>query len=434
MRDIVLTLAFFLTVPRALKHPWFGIMLWVFISIMAPHRMTWGFAYHLPFAQITAIATLIGLFFTNDRVKFPVCTTTILLILLPVWMTISYLFALEPESAHPRWVEVMKIYFFVLVATTVLNTQQHVRWLLWVLAVSVGFYGIKGGFFTILTAGAHRVWGPPDSFISDNNTIAVALVAVIPIMYYLAVTAEKNIVRYGLWGAILLSTAAVLGTHSRGALLAISAMALFLLLKSRQKFLIGVLLLVTVPIVMVAMPEHWFERMSTIQHYEEDESAMGRINTWKMVINLANDRPLVGGGFEHYSKATFATYAPHMDSVHAAHSIYFQMLGEHGYVGLLLFLLLGANAWWTAKDLIRRGRRKKEYEWVVPLGQSLQVSLVGYAVGGAFVNIAYWEFLFYEIVALMVTRNLLVETEGMDTESPRLDGPRRRPGADHVWR
>ena len=64
---------------------------------------------------------------------------------------------------------------------------------------------------------------------------------------------------------------------------------------------------------------------------------MGRINSWHMAFNVANDRPLVGGGFELYTPKTFARYAPNPEAIHSAHSVYFQILGEHGYVGFADF-------------------------------------------------------------------------------------------------
>src|SRR3954469_15118059 len=104
---------------------------------------------------------------------------------------------------------------------------------------------------------------------------------------------------------MVLSGIAVLGTYSRGGLVAVCAMLLFLWLKSRRKVLFALLLIPIVPIAVTVMPERWFERMDTISSYEQDASAMGRINSWKTAINIANDRPLVGGGFELYSYETF---------------------------------------------------------------------------------------------------------------------------------
>jgi probable O-glycosylation ligase (exosortase A-associated) len=125
-----------------------------------------------------------------------------------------------------------------------------------------------------------------------------------------------------------------------------------------------------------------------------------------MAFNLANDRPLIGGGFEPYSAATFARYAPDPQLIYSAHSIYFQVLGEHGYVGLGLFLALGLAGWRTARKVIEASRARPELAWCADLARAIQTSLVGFAVGGAFVNIAYWELQYYELVALVAAFRL----------------------------
>jgi probable O-glycosylation ligase (exosortase A-associated) len=164
------------------------------------------------------------------------------------------------------------------------------------------------------------------------------------------------------------------------------------------------------PVAIWFMPEKWESRMRSIQTYEQDTSAMGRINAWMMAFNLANDRPLIGGGFEIYNKELFGRYAPDPDDVHAAHSIYFQMLGEHGYVGLGLFLLLWILVWRDASWIAREARSRDELRWAADLARMIQVSLVGYAVGGAFLNLAYYDVPYNLLVALVLTR-LLVERE-----------------------
>lgn len=129
-----------------------------------------------------------------------------------------------------------------------------------------------------------------------------------------------------------------------------------------------------------------------------------------MAINVANDRPLVGGGFELYTRRVFAKYAPDPLDVHAAHSIYFQILGEHGYVGLALFLAIGFVGWLNASRIIKMSRSNAEHAWAGELARMIQVSLIGYAVGGLFVNIGYWENLYYEILAIMVVHNILLHS------------------------
>ena len=416
MRDIAISLFIFGCLPFILFRPWIGVLVFAWLSLMTPHRFAFGFAYDFPFAAIVAVATLLGLVFTKDEVRFEPNAVVCLLILLPAWTCVTYLFAFEPALATERLIEVLKVFLFVLVSAMVLRTRKHIEWMIWVIVISVGFFGAKGGAFTLLTGGGYRVYGPPgDSFLSDNNAISVALIMVIPLMYYLREESASKWIRRGLLAAMVLSGIAVLGTYSRGGLLAVSAMLMFLWFKSRRKGLFALLLIPLVPLAVTAMPEHWFERMNTISSYEEDESAMGRINAWKTAINIANDRPLVGGGFELYSQATFARYAPDPEAVHAAHSVYFQMLGEHGYVGLFLFFALGLTGWMTARKVIARSRDAPDNAWAGHLARSIQVSLIGFGVGGAFVNISYWDLQYYELI-------LLAAAHGLVTTKTRTEG------------
>jgi probable O-glycosylation ligase (exosortase A-associated) len=228
----------------------------------------------------------------------------------------------------------------------------------------------------------------------------------IPLMLFLGSTVSSKWLKWGMYAASILSGIAVLGTHSRGAFVAILATLLFMWLNSRRKLVLGLSFVVLVPLAIGFMPEKWMDRMETIETYEEDSSAMGRVYTWQTLFNLANDRPLVGGGFEPYSERTFAMYAPHPGGVHSAHSIYFQMLGEHGYVGLGLFLALGIAVWRLSAKLVQVSRGRRDLAWTGNLARASQVSLVGFAVGGTFVNITYWELQYYEIIILMAAHRL----------------------------
>ena len=164
---------------------------------------------------------------------------------------------------------------------------------------------MKGGLFTIATGGVHRVYGPPGGgYVSDNNAICIALIMVVPLMFYLSSTVTNKLIKLGFYVAAGLSLVAVLGSQSRGALLGVVAMSVFLWLKSRRKVIFGVVLFSTLIMAIMFMPDVWEARMRSIENYEEDGSAMGGINTWTMAYNVANARPLVGGGFEMYTERT----------------------------------------------------------------------------------------------------------------------------------
>src|SRR4051812_1983440 len=407
MRDVILAAFLLGSLPFVLRRPVLGVFLWAWVSVMSPHRLAYGFAYDFGFAQLIAIATFLGMIFSRQPKRLPLTPVTAVLFALLVWMSITTLFALDRDAALPMWERVMKIQIMIFVTLALLNTRRHVHTLMWILAGSVAFYGVKGGLFTLRGGGEDLVWGPLGSFIEDNNSLALATVMTIPLLRYLQLQAKRRWVRYALLAAMLLCGLSALGSHSRGALLAIGAMLAILCFKSRAKVLTSLGLLLLVPIVIGFMPEKWEERMLSIQSYDEDASAMGRINAWSMAYNLAKDRPLTGGGFEIYIPEVFTRYAPNPTDLHAAHSIYFQMLGEHGFVGLFLFLVLGLLVWRDASWIDRHARRREGWQWACDLARMVQVSLVGYAVGGTFLNLGYYDVPYYLMAAVVLTRTLV---------------------------
>ncbi len=404
MRDIIVTLVIFALIPPILKYPWTGVLVFAWVSIFSPHRYAYGFAYDFPFAMIIGVVTVVSMLLHLKQVRLPINSITFLLMALPFWMTVTLLFALEPNAAFTRWEEVMKTFLFILISASLLHTRKQLEIFLWVIVASVGFYGIKGGIFTLLAGGGEKVYGPPgDSFLSDNNAIAAALIMTIPLMQFLGTTVSSKWIKFGIYASMLLSGLAILGSFSRGAFVGLLMMAVFLWFKSKRKILSGILLLPAIILSIGFMPASWTSRMDSIGDYQQDASAQGRLNTWYMAFNLANDRPLVGGGFEPYEAKTFARYAPDPTDIHAAHSIYFQMLGEHGYVGLALFLALGLASWMTARRIINMSPDGAPPTWESGLARAIQVSLVGFATAGAFVNISYWDFPYYEVVILMAS-------------------------------
>jgi probable O-glycosylation ligase (exosortase A-associated) len=404
MRDIAITLLILGLIPMILKYPWTGVLVFAWVSIFNPHRFAWGFAYDFQFVMIIGVATVVSMLLHWKEVRLPINSVTVLLMLLPFWMTVTLLFALEPSAAYLRWEEVMKTFFFVLVAASLLHSRKQLEAFLWVIVVSIGFYGIKGGIFTLLVGGGARVYGPPGtSFLRDNNSIAVAIIMIIPLMHFLGNTVSSKWIKLGMYGAMCLSGMAVLGSQSRGAFVGIVVMVGFLWLKSTKKLLSATVLLPVCVLSIGFMPQEWVSRMDSIGDYEQDMSAQGRLNAWRMAFNLANDRPLVGGGFVTDVPRIFEMYAPDPTDVRSAHSVYFQMLGEHGYVGLALFLSLAIASWMTARRTIKASRNSSDCAREADLARAIQVSLIGFASAGAFVNIAYWDFVYYEIVILMAS-------------------------------
>ncbi len=426
MRDIAIFLIVAAGIPFILRNPVVGIGFWVWLSLMNPHRAAWGFAYSFPFALVVAVATIIGLFITHESRQLKGGAAAWVLLAFMAWMGITTLFALEPERAAEMLERVIKILFVTLLALYTLYKRDHVRWLMLIIVFSVGFYGIKGGLFTLLTSGENRVWGPPDTFITDNNALALAVIMTIPLLAYFYIMATKRWMRAALLVWIALCAVSVLGSYSRGGLLAIIAMSGFLWLKAKSKVWLGLVVIVFAVGFYSFMPAAWEERMTTIGSYQSDESAQGRMSTWTMLTNLALDRPVVGGGFEPYTDEVFRRYLPEYVGTHAAHSIYFQVLGEHGFVGLGLFLLFWLLTWRLSRRIIKHTKDDVESKWAYWLAKMVQVSLVGYFVGGTFLNLAYWDMPYFLMIALAVTWHVVRSQSADLSAQPQQVGLRRR--------
>jgi probable O-glycosylation ligase (exosortase A-associated) len=324
------------------------------------------------------------------------------------------------------WLTFLKTVLMATLIPMLFHRKEDIRLLLWVIVLSIAYFGTKGGLWVLLTGGGERVFGPPGSYIQDNNALAAALITMIPLMRYLLTTSPSRNVRWGMVAATLLCIVSVVGSYSRGALLGAIAMLAFLWLKGKRKLPILVVGLLSIPPILMAMPDKWFARMDTLGAYQEDGSASARLNSWRTMLNIANDRPLVGGGFVVDEPTVYQRYSPEPDvKAHVAHSIYFQALGEHGYVGLFLYLLLFFHYWRKAGWIIRSTAENAELAWARDLAAMLQVTFVGFAVSGAFLSLVNFDVPYY-LIMLLVAMHAVVERE-LKLARPALAGA--KPGA-----
>lgn len=368
---------------------------------MNPHRLTWGAAFDYEFAQIIGITTLAAIVLRSDSWRIPFNRTVVVWLALVLWMNVTTYYSLVPDDAWVEWDQVMKIQLFAFITLLLMQSRQRINLLIGVIILSIGFYSFKGGIFALLTGSEHRVYGPPGTFIADNNDLGLAALMVLPMMIYVLTQLQSRYQKAIVLGVIGLSILAILTSQSRGAFLAVIATIIFLWWRSRRKMTVAVVIAVLAPVLFFSMPDHWHERMQSITAYEQDGSALGRINAWYYAYNLALDRPLVGGGFQAFDPELFRIYAPEPDRFHDSHSIYFETLGEHGFVGLTLFLLLGIFAFRSASRTIKLTNGIADLYWANVLSGMLQASLIAFAVGGAFLGRAYFD-LYYHIVAIIV--------------------------------
>ncbi|MBV8843263.1 MAG: putative O-glycosylation ligase, exosortase A system-associated [Bryobacterales bacterium] len=410
LRSILLTAIFAVLISWSLRRAWLGILVWAWFSYMNPHRMAFGFAYNFPFVAIAAAVTFYAWLSSKENKRFPWTIETYLQVMLCFWITFTSFFG-DSDFVWEYWNRAIKVQIMIFMTLWIMRSKFRLEALVWTIVISIGFFGVKGGIWTILTGGHGRVQGPDMSFIQGNNEIALAMVMVLPLMRYLQLQATQKQIRRGLIAMQILTTLAVLSTYSRAGLLALGMVGALFWLKSRHKIAFGVAMLLVIAPMIKFMPSEWRDRMRSLEATDEsqlDDSAKGRINSWRFAVNLAMHRPITGGGFRVFMTPTFFQYAPDPTSRHDAHSIYFETLGEHGFPGLFLFLSLGFCTWMTARKVARRARKIPELAWMVDLVSMAQVGLCGFAVGGAFAGLAFFD-LPYDLMAMIVLCKFLLQ-------------------------
>jgi len=418
MRDLALVAVIGPLLLWSLKRPEIGAYLWAWLSVMNPHKLAFGFAHNFPFAQAAAGVTLFAFLVAKGRKPFPGSTLTTIYLCFLVWMCVTTVFAIgDPIMVRDRWIFVMKIHLMMLVTLMLLRGRKQIEILLAVVVGSVAFFGIKGGAWTIATGGGGRVWGPPGGMIEGNNELAVALTMLAPFLFYFYQTVKMRWLRLALAVSMVLIAFSVLGSQSRGAFVALTAMSIVLGLKSKHPVRACLLILFVGLLAVGFMPDSWSLRMDTIQDYTADSSAMSRLWTWITLWNLAVDHPIVGAGFGTDTLEVFARYAPteppydiFAGRVYVAHSIYVQVLSEHGFVGLFLYLMLGAAIWIQASRVAKRAQLDPEFrDWAPLLMRMTQVGLAGFAAGGAFLSLVHLDVTFYLMGAVILVDRTMRE-------------------------
>jgi probable O-glycosylation ligase (exosortase A-associated) len=230
--------------------------------------------------------------------------------------------------------------------------------------------------------------------ISDNNCLGLVLIVLLPLMNYLRVTSRVAATRLTMLGVIACNFLAIFGTYSRGALVALAAAGAAYAMRSRSGILLVALAAILVGIVPSFLPAGWTERMSTLNSVEVDDSFNGRVEAWRTSYNIASARPLVGGGFAAVEVTPVVqqlTSAGSLAKGRAAHSIFFEVLGDHGFVGLGLYLLILAAAWLNTLVVLNAAGPRPDLAWAHHLARMMQVSLVAFLVGGAALSMAYYD-------------------------------------------
>lgn len=426
MRDLMMFAVMLGMVPMALVNGFVAFLLWVYTNLLAPHVYLYGFMEKFRYAFVFAALALgaLALGRLKDRGRFLVDKSTVLLMLFIGHAIVSSILAWNTNPMVDFRLEYfIKGMALALAAPFFLNSRWRIHLTVLIVVAGLGFHGIVDGLKMITSGGAHIIYGVPRSTLSDNNLYALGMVMLLPLTLYMAKYSVHHWVRWGFLATFGLCVLTVLGSNSRGGFLALAILGVWYWLTSPRKLLSTVFVAIVAMGVVQFAPDRWFDRIETIKEADQDSSFLGRVAAWKVSINIANDNPFFGAGFDATQVGPIweqYKYAPNLIDISipkemtfkAAHSNVFQVMGDLGYLGLFIFLALVGSAFvtrWQIKALARRS--SQDTTWAVDLATAINLSLVAFMAGGAGVSLAYFELAHLEIVMLCVIRRLLAEQQ-----------------------
>jgi probable O-glycosylation ligase (exosortase A-associated) len=397
-----------------LKRPFLLVLAYVYVDTVSPQRLSYYLLNSIPLSMIVAGVAIAGWLIADDKRGFRVAPRQGLMLMLLGWVFYTTSHADFPVEALDKWDWVWKSLLWAFFLPFALRTRLRLEAILLFLVLSAGAIVIVGGIKTLASGGGYGVLNlmvTSNSGLYEGSTISTVAIAIVPVILWLSRfgTLYPRDWRVRLFAAALIFACLLIpvGTEARTGLVCIGVLAILMLRDAKRRFLymgaVALLGLASIPF----LPSSFSTRMDTISKHEADSSAASRLAVWGWTWDYAKEHPL-GGGFEAYRQnrlqvSTVATkgagpvaqvdWKVLEDKGRAYHSSYFEMLGEQGFPGLILFLLIQAAGLVRMEVLRRRFRREEgDKAWISPLATALQSAQIIYLTGSLFVGIAFQPF------------------------------------------
>jgi probable O-glycosylation ligase (exosortase A-associated) len=427
MRDLIVAAFVLLALPTCFRRPFIGLLLFTLLAYMRLQDLTWGWARFERWSYYVALVTTAGFLLGRGERRF-------MLNDLRCWIMVALVALVGVSLLHSsnlsardfgNYVEYCKIVGVALFTTGVVRNREYLRILVYVVALSFGFFGVKNGLAFVLSGFHMEIIQGPGGMLTDRNDFALALCMGMPMLLHLGLSERRPLLRRVLLAIVPLTALTVISTHSRGGFLAMGVMFLVVVWRSRNRVAGFTLLVVLAGAAWLAAPESYKERISTIGSYEQDSSARGRLEAWKVAGNMIAANPLLGVGFAKFQQ-NFKAYDPNWVTdpsgdpeergTRVAHNSYLQIWAECGTPAYLLYmtliLLTLRDLWLVRREAARRYRAS----WILSYATMFEAALAAYVVGATFLNRAQFD-LFYHFVAIVVVFGRLAREAMADEQA-----------------
>ncbi len=414
MRDIVTLIFMAGLAPLVIRSAFASLLMWSWANLAALGFYMFGFMAGVPYVMVFAVSTLVLMITQRKQVvgKWELGGTQVLFLLFSLHAL--FVASMAYPGIERNWEIASNLFknilLCLLMPLLVVNRARLVAMVI-IMALGLGGHGVVEGLKFLASGGSHIVLGNPK--LGDNNHFAQSVLLSVPLAFYLWQYSKSRPWRHALLGFMFLVAMAVIATKSRGGLIGFVCFGVWMVLMGRQKFK-GLMIFLAIGLaIYAAAPASWFERMETLQSANEDASFMGRVTAWKRASAIAVENPVFGGGFRavqapvifekfRYKQGLLGfVETPDVNYPAAAHSIYFEVLGDMGFVGLALFVALMGTAF-TARGEVQRLVKKSgrdDLAWAVDMINAVAGAMFIFLITGAALSAAFYDFQ-YMLVAL----------------------------------
>jgi probable O-glycosylation ligase (exosortase A-associated) len=430
MRDLAFIAFLFGLIGMGFRRPFLLVLAYVYVDIVSPQRLTYLLLNTVPISLITVVFAVLGWALFDNKKDVRVVPRQFLMLVLLIYCGVTTTQADFPLEALSKWDWAWKALAFGMFLPLTLRTKLRIEALALFMTLSAASIIIVGGIKTVVSGGGYgslNLMVANNSGLYEGSIISTVAIAIIPLILWLVKSGtiypadwRVKSFAYALIFACLLIP---VGTQARTGLICIAVLGVMMLrsTKRRMAYIMGVS--VAAMIAVPLLPSGFMDRMDTIKGYKSDSSAGTRLAVWAWTWDYVKENPF-GGGFDAYRQnkikvvttdveksgaQTDVSTSVENDQSRAYHSSYFEMLGEQGFPGLILWLLIHYGGLIRMEILRARYKKREGLEWISGLANALQQAHFIYLVGSLFVGIAFQPFV-YMLVGMQI---------GLDTYAAR---------------
>jgi probable O-glycosylation ligase (exosortase A-associated) len=381
---------------------------YVWVDTFQPQQVAFILLNQFPVAMIMGLAALGSYLLMDRRSAPPITLFTVMVVAMTVWVTCTTLWAQVPDAAWEKWDWAFKTLGFSAFIPFVIRSRVQIEAFVQTYVFSLAANFIPFGLKVLISGGGYGMnlgLQAGNSGLSEGGLLSTSCLMAVPLAIFLSahstLVPRLKVLSLAYWGVAGLAITTAIGTYERSALLGLGVLGAYMWVRTRHKFGFGVVVALVACILVYNSSSAWNSRISTVGTYQSDNSAFVRILVWRWTLGFVATHPF-GGGFatyiiDHIEVPAEGPSEAHVEFGRAFHSIYFEVLGEHGYPGIILFLMTAVGMVLKLRGLARTARPYPELQWVVGLSDALQSGIVVFLACGAFVGIAFQPMFWYFI-------------------------------------